>query len=53
MIKHAAELLGLNVIRIISEQKAAVLAYEFKKKYLENKKILVFHLGGATFDASI
>ena len=53
MTQQAAELLGLGVIRIINEPTAAALAYGFTKEKLEDKKILVFDLGGGTFDVSI
>ena len=49
--KNAGEIAGLNVIRIINEPTAAALAYGLDKK--ENEKILVFDLGGGTFDVSI
>jgi len=44
------ELLGLEVLRIINEPTAASLAYGFEKK--NNETILVFDLGGGTFDVS-
>lgn len=43
---------GLNVARIINEPTAAALAYGLDKKGKE-KNILVFDLGGGTFDVSI
>ena len=43
---------GLNVARIINEPTAAALAYGLDKKGSE-KNILVFDLGGGTFDVSI
>jgi len=49
--KNAGEIAGLNVIRIINEPTAASLAYGLDKK--TNEKILVFDLGGGTFDVSI
>jgi molecular chaperone DnaK len=49
--KNAGEIAGLNVIRIINEPTAASLAYGLDKK--ANEKILVFDLGGGTFDVSI
>jgi molecular chaperone DnaK len=49
--KNAGEIAGLNVIRIINEPTAAALAYGLDKK--TNEKILVFDLGGGTFDVSI
>ncbi|MGH7686919.1 MAG: molecular chaperone DnaK [Candidatus Dormibacteria bacterium] len=49
--KNAGQIAGLNVLRIINEPTAAALAYGLDKK--ENEKILVFDLGGGTFDVSI
>jgi molecular chaperone DnaK len=48
--KNAGQIAGLNVIRIINEPTAASLAYGLEKK--ENEKILVFDLGGGTYDVS-
>lgn len=50
--KHAAELAGLKVERLISEPTAAALAYGLDKMDSE-MKFLVFDLGGGTFDVSI
>jgi molecular chaperone DnaK len=49
--KNAGQIAGLNVLRIINEPTAAALAYGLDKK--ANEKILVFDLGGGTFDVSI
>src|SRR6202045_2548186 len=49
--KNAGQISGLNVLRIINEPTAAALAYGLEKK--ENEKILVFDLGGGTFDVSV
>jgi len=49
--KDAGEIAGLKVKRIINEPTAAALAYGFDKK--KNEKIVVFDLGGGTFDISI
>jgi molecular chaperone DnaK len=49
--KDAGQIAGLNVIRIINEPTAAALAYGLDKK--KNEKILVFDLGGGTFDVSV
>jgi molecular chaperone DnaK len=49
--KNAGEIAGLNVLRIINEPTAASLAYGLDKK--ANETILVFDLGGGTFDVSI
>ena len=50
--KRAGELAGLKVERIISEPTAAAIAYGLYQNK-ENGKILVFDLGGGTFDVSI
>ncbi len=50
--KHAGEIAGLNVLRIINEPTAAALAYGYR----EDKKdatIMVYDLGGGTFDVSV
>lgn len=49
--KHAGELAGLEILRIINEPTAAALAYGIDKKIRQN--IAVFDLGGGTFDTSI
>jgi len=49
--KNAGKIAGLNVLRIINEPTAASLAYGLDKKKDEN--ILVFDLGGGTFDVSV
>nr|WDA98783.1 heat shock protein 70 [Sciadococcus taiwanensis] len=49
--KDAGQIAGLEVLRIINEPTAASLAYGLDKK--NNEKILVFDLGGGTFDVSI
>ena len=49
--KDAGKIAGLDVMRIINEPTAASLAYGLDKK--NNEKILVFDLGGGTFDVSI
>jgi molecular chaperone DnaK len=48
---NAGQIAGLNVLRIINEPTAASLAYGLEKK--GNETILVFDLGGGTFDVSI
>ena len=53
LTKQAAELVGLKVIQIINEPTAATLSYGFGQTQDVNKKILVFDLGGGTFDVSI
>jgi len=49
--KNAGKIAGLDVLRIINEPTAAALAYGLDKK--GNETILVFDLGGGTFDVSI
>jgi molecular chaperone DnaK len=49
--KDAGKIAGLNVLRIINEPTAAALAYGLDKK--KNETVLVFDLGGGTFDVSI
>ncbi|MFN3683997.1 MAG: molecular chaperone DnaK [Fimbriimonadaceae bacterium] len=49
--KNAGEIAGLKVLRIINEPTAAALAYGLDKK--RNETILVFDLGGGTFDVSV
>jgi len=48
--KEAGEIAGLNVLRIVNEPTAAALAYGLEK---EDQTILVFDLGGGTFDVSL
>jgi molecular chaperone DnaK len=50
--KEAGEIAGLNVLRIINEPTAAALAYGLDKGK-EDELILVFDLGGGTFDVSL
>jgi len=49
--KNAGEIAGLEVLRIINEPTAAALAYGLDKK--DDELILVFDLGGGTFDVSL
>ena len=49
--KDAGRIAGVDVLRIINEPTAASLAYGFEKK--NNETILVFDLGGGTFDVSV
>src|SRR5436305_3160486 len=49
--KDAGEIAGLKVLRVLPKPTAAALAYGLDKK--KNEKILVFDLGGGTFDVSV
>ncbi|GMT27365.1 hypothetical protein PFISCL1PPCAC_18662, partial [Pristionchus fissidentatus] len=50
----AGEIAGLKVLRIINEPTAAALAYGFGKPYSDKPRlVLVYDLGGGTFDVSI
>jgi len=53
--KDAGVIAGLNIIRIINEPTAAAIAYGLDKKKSEDKEanVLIFDLGGGTFDVSI
>ena len=51
--KDAGKIAGLEVLRIINEPTAAALAYGLDKGENKNQKILVYDLGGGTFDVSI
>lgn len=44
---------GINVLRIINEPTAAALAYGLDKNLKGEKNVLIFDLGGGTFDVSI
>ncbi|NMB75706.1 MAG: Hsp70 family protein [Myxococcales bacterium] len=50
-VRQAGAIAGIDVVRIINEPTAAALAYGLNKDY--DKKILVYDLGGGTFDASV
>ena len=50
--KDAGHIAGLNVLRIINEPTAAAIAYGLDKKS-EEKNVLIFDLGGGTFDVSL
>lgn len=49
----AGKIAGLEVLRIINEPTAAALAYGLDKEENKNQKILIYDLGGGTFDVSI
>ena len=51
--KDAGKIAGLEVLRIINEPTAASLAYGLDKGENKNQKVLVYDLGGGTFDVSI
>uniref|UniRef100_A0A915E3B3 Heat shock protein 70 n=1 Tax=Ditylenchus dipsaci TaxID=166011 RepID=A0A915E3B3_9BILA len=51
--KDAGAIAGLNVLRIINEPTAAAIAYGLDKKGKGEKNVLIFDLGGGTFDVSV
>lgn len=51
--KDAGTISGLNVLRIINEPTAAAIAYGLDKKTAGERNVLIFDLGGGTFDVSI
>jgi len=51
--KDAGSISGLNVLRIINEPTAAAIAYGLDKKGQGEKNILIYDLGGGTFDVSL
>ena len=51
--KDAGKIAGLEVLRIINEPTAAALAYGLDKDENKNQKIIIYDLGGGTFDVSI
>merc|ERR1719299_62704 len=51
-MKDAGSIAGLNVLRIINEPTAAAIAYGLDKKG-DEKNVLIFDLGGGTFDVSL
>ncbi|XP_033742181.1 heat shock protein 70 A1-like [Pecten maximus] len=51
--KDAGAITGLNVLRIINEPTAAALAYGLDKNLSGEKNVLIYDLGGGTFDVSI
>jgi len=51
--KDAGMIAGLNVLRIINEPTAAAIAYGLDKKTVGERNVLIFDLGGGTFDVSL
>jgi len=51
--KDAGMISGLNVLRIINEPTAAAIAYGLDKKATGERNVLIFDLGGGTFDVSL
>ncbi len=51
--KDAGVIAGLNIVRIINEPTAAALAYGLDKKAAGERNVLIFDLGGGTFDVSL
>lgn len=51
--KDAGTIAGLNVLRILNEPTAAALAYGLDKGVRGEKRVLIFDLGGGTFDVSV
>jgi L1 cell adhesion molecule like protein len=51
--KDAGAIAGLNVLRIINEPTAAAIAYGLDKQNSKEKNVLIFDLGGGTFDVSL
>ncbi|OCH85313.1 heat shock protein 70 [Obba rivulosa] len=51
--KDAGVIAGLNVLRIINEPTAAAIAYGLDKKGVGERNVLIFDLGGGTFDVSL
>merc|ERR1719213_1360564 len=51
--KDAGRISNLNVLRIINEPTAAAIAYGIDKNSKEERNVLIFDLGGGTFDVSL
>jgi molecular chaperone DnaK (HSP70) len=51
--KDAGTISGMNVLRIINEPTAAAIAYGLDKKVAGERNVLIFDLGGGTFDVSL
>lgn len=53
VLSCVGEIAGLNVLQIINEPTAAAIAYGMDKKVTSEKNVLIFDLGGGTFDVSV
>ncbi|KAK2962545.1 putative Heat shock 70 kDa protein C [Blattamonas nauphoetae] len=51
--KDAGTIAGLNIVRVLNEPTAAAIAYGVDRKYKTEKNIVVYDLGGGTFDVSL
>ena len=51
--KDVGTISGMNVLRIINEATAAAIAYGLDKKVIGERDVLIFDLGGGTFDVSL
>ncbi|KAG0052597.1 hypothetical protein BGZ90_006446, partial [Linnemannia elongata] len=51
--KDSGMIAGMNILRIINEPTAAAIAYGLDKKTVGEKNVLIFDLGGGTFDVSL
>merc|ERR1712146_724085 len=51
--KDAGTIAGINVLRIINEPTAAAIAYGLDRQQAQERNILIFDLGGGTFDVSL
>merc|ERR1719201_2522991 len=51
--KDAGTIAGLNVLRIINEPTAAAIAYGLDKKGAGERNVLIYDMGGGTFDVSV
>ena len=51
--KDAGAIAGLNVLRIINEPTAAAIAYGLDKKGAGERNVLIYDMGGGTFDVSV
>jgi L1 cell adhesion molecule like protein len=51
--RAAAEVAGLKVLQMVNEPTAAALAYGHDKKFKDKRNLLIYDLGGGTFDVSI